>query len=61
MSRMLNGGTSTSSAPKRGRWGDLEDRELVGLTVFEKKCVLINREIDSNGRRVFVVSYCSGG
>jgi len=25
------------------------DPELDGLTLYEKKCVLINREIDSNG------------
>ena len=37
-----------SEEPNRSRpFGDHDDLE--GLTLFEKKCVLINREIDSNG------------
>ena len=29
--------------------GNFSPEEMEGFTLFEKKCVLINREIDSNG------------
>jgi len=32
-----------------GAIGGVDPEELKGLTLYEKKCVLINREIDSNG------------
>lgn len=40
--------------PERDRWSHtaatvLEDGDLDGLSLYEKKCVLINREIDSMG------------
>ncbi|KAF2223103.1 major facilitator superfamily domain-containing protein [Elsinoe ampelina] len=39
-----------SGSPKAPPPGDLfQDPELEGKTLYEKKCVLINREIDSNG------------
>jgi len=33
----------------RGAIGGVHPEELEGLTLYEKKCVLINHEIDSNG------------
>jgi hypothetical protein len=40
----------TSDEPGRGSsLTNIAPEELEGLTLYEKKCVLINREIDSNG------------
>ena len=39
-----------SDVPARQRSvGEIPSHELEGLTLYEKKCVLINHEIDSNG------------
>lgn len=40
------------------------DPELEGLTLYEKKCVLINREIDSNGMgryQIYIWCLCGFG
>jgi len=44
---VLNG-DSTQTRPTDHN-GYLADPEMVGLTLYEKKAVLVNRELDSNG------------
>ena len=51
-------------APHNGNTSPANDAELEGKTLYEKKCVLINREIDSNGMgkyQVYIWFLCGFG
>jgi len=41
-------GYPDEAAPTTSAMGNFNTNEMEGLTVYEKKCMLINHEIDSN-------------
>lgn len=40
---------TTDEAGRATSAGNLSPQEMEGLTLYEKKCVLINHELDNNG------------
>jgi len=55
---------SSDSAHRHDVTSFATDPELEGLTLYEKKCILINREIDSHGMgryQWFIWSLCGFG